>query len=189
MRATHCGHRHVGASTMLRPPTAPFSLTLLRMLWMLVRPRGIDATLAGTCHAPLTVPNASTMCAGAVNYSFFVPAGFTAGLIRRSSCSLLQLSPRTRRRVTASVGVDRPPPPPTPSSARRRRPGPARGRVLVRSGRCSHCTAADVVQGCSQTARVRAVPPCVRRVPRKRVMRFRCPPVPLALRRRDGVGR
>ena len=50
-------------------------------------------------------------------------------------------------------------------------------------------TAADVVQGCSQTARVRAVPPCVRRVPRKRVMRFRCPPVPLALRRRDGVGR
>ena len=111
VRATHCGHRHVGASTMLRPPTAPFSLTLLRMLWMLVRPRGIDATLAGTCHAPLTVPNASTMCAGAVNYSFFVPAGFTAGLIRRSSCSLLQLSPRTRRRVTASVGVDRPPPP------------------------------------------------------------------------------
>ena len=65
---------------MRRPPTAPSSLTLVRVLWILVRARGIDATLVGTCHAPLTVPNASSMCAEAVNYSFFVPAGFTAGL-------------------------------------------------------------------------------------------------------------
>ena len=59
---------------------------------------------AGTCHEPAMVPNASFMCAGAVNYSFLVPAGFSTGAL---SCRAFLVSARLRSLFRSRDGVSR----------------------------------------------------------------------------------